>query len=125
MAKQPNADSHPAKASAFSRSFGTANTSKKVQQKVPHICLLEFVQQQNNAKNPSPGLRVIRGHIMKNWRPKSTGFDIEGELNHFVERLGYGIREIEIAYRKRVGEKKLELKHGFPIAKRIILESTN
>lgn len=74
-------------------------------------------------RDPLTGLRVIRWSIMKNWKPKSAGFDIEVEMNHHVERQGYGIREIEISYRKRVGEKKLKLKHGFPIMKRILLES--
>lgn len=74
-------------------------------------------------RDPLTGLRVIRWSIIKNWQPRSAGFDIEVELNHLVERNGYGIKEIEIAYRERVGEKKLKLKHGFPIIKRILLES--
>ena len=61
---------------------------------------------------------------MRNWKPKSEGFDIEVELNHHVERQGYGLSEIEIPYRKRIGEKKLKAKHGLSIFKRIVLEST-
>jgi len=75
-------------------------------------------------RDPLTGLRVIRWSIMKNWHPKSAGFDIEVELNHHVERQGYIIKEIEIAYRERVGDKKLKLKHGFHIVKRILLENT-
>ena len=74
-------------------------------------------------RDPLTGLRVIRWEIVKDWKPKSAGFDIEVELNHHVERQGYGIREIEIGYRERVGQKKLQLKHGIPIVKRILLES--
>jgi glycosyltransferase involved in cell wall biosynthesis len=74
-------------------------------------------------RDPLTGLRVVRWDIMKNWRPKSDGFDIEVELNHHVERKGYGIAEVEIAYRERVGEKKLKLKHGITILKRIFSES--
>ncbi len=74
-------------------------------------------------RDPLTGLRVIRWSIIKNWRPRSSGFDVEVELNHHVERRGYDIKEIEIGYRKRVGEKKLKLKHGFPIIKRIFLET--
>ena len=74
-------------------------------------------------RDPLTGLRVIRWGIVKNWRPKSTGFDIEVELNHHVERQGYGIKELDVSYRERVGEKKLQLKHGIPIVKRILLES--
>ncbi|MGD0979159.1 MAG: hypothetical protein ABR962_08470 [Candidatus Bathyarchaeia archaeon] len=46
------------------------------------------------------------------------------ELNHHIERKGYGIMEIDIAYRRRLGEKKLKLKHGLTIAKRVMLETT-
>jgi glycosyltransferase involved in cell wall biosynthesis len=74
-------------------------------------------------RDPLTGLRVIRWNIMKNWQPKSGSFDIEVELNHHVERQGYGIAEIEVPYRPRHGEKKLKLWHGFVILKRIFLES--
>jgi dolichol-phosphate mannosyltransferase len=76
-------------------------------------------------RDPLTGLRVIRWNIMKNWQPKSEGFDIEVELNHHVERQGYGIAEIEVPYRPRLGEKKLKLWHGLVILKRILLESTS
>ena len=75
-------------------------------------------------RDPLTGLRALRWKIIKNWVPKSKGFDIEVELNHHIERNGYGIVEIEIPYRSRVGEKKLKLKDGFDILKRIVLEST-
>lgn len=75
-------------------------------------------------RDPLTGLRVIRGELIKNWQPKSAGFDIEVELNHHVERQGYSIAEIDIAYRERIGEKKLKLKDGITILKRIITEST-
>ena len=75
-------------------------------------------------RDPLTGLRVIRWEILKNWEPKSAGFDIEVELNHRVERQGFGIVEIEIPYRSRVGEKKLKLVHGLEIMKRIVLETT-
>lgn len=75
-------------------------------------------------RDPLTGLRVIRREILKDWKPKSKGFDIEVELNHHVERKGYGIMEIDIPYRRRLGEKKLKLKHSLTIAKRIMLETT-
>jgi hypothetical protein len=65
----------------------------------------------------------LRWEILKGWTPKSKGFDIEVELNHRVERQGFGIREIDIPYRPRLGEKKLKLRHGLSIAGRIVLES--
>jgi dolichol-phosphate mannosyltransferase len=75
-------------------------------------------------QDPLTGLRVVRAEILKDWIVKSKGFDIEVELNHLVERKGYGIVEIPIGYRERVGEKKLKVKHGMAIIKRIMLETT-
>jgi len=76
-----------------------------------------------NLRDPLTGLRVVRWEIVKGWRPKSKGFDVEVELNHLVERKGFGIVELPIYYRVRLGEKKLKPKHGFTILKRILLES--
>ncbi len=73
--------------------------------------------------DPLTGLRVVRWKILKSWRPKSKGFDVEVELNHHVERQGYDIVEIPIPYRLRLGEKKLKLQHGVTILKRILLET--
>jgi len=75
-------------------------------------------------RDPLTGLRVIRWKILQGWTPNSKGFDIEVELNHHVERKGYCIVEIPIRYRPRLGEKKLKLKHGITILKRIVLETT-
>ena len=74
-------------------------------------------------RDPLTGLRVIRRRILTNWKPKSTGFDIEVELNHYVEKQGYTIFEIPIDYRSRLGKKKLKLKHGVTILKRILTEN--
>lgn len=73
--------------------------------------------------DPLTGLRVIRWPILKGWEPKSKGFDIEAEINHRVENKGYKIVEIPIQYRSRVGEKKLKLRHGLTIFRRIVAES--
>lgn len=73
--------------------------------------------------DPLTGLRVVRWRILKSWVPRSKGFDIEVEMNHWVENKGYAIVEIPIQYRSRVGEKKLKLRHGFTILKRIMVES--
>jgi len=74
-------------------------------------------------RDPLTGLRVVRWRIFKNWEPKSKGFDIEAEMNHQVENRGYKIVEIPINYRSRLGEKKLKLRHGFSILKRIVSAS--
>jgi len=87
--------------------------------------LLAFVHNLLNGvkmRDPLTGLRVVRWKIFKDWKPKSKGFDIEVELNHHVERKGYGIKELDIPYRRRLGEKKLGFKHGFTILKRILAE---
>jgi len=89
--------------------------------------LLAFTHNMLNGvtlRDPLTGLRVVRWEILKDWTPKSKDFDIEVELNHHIERKGYDIREIDISYRPRLGEKKLKLKHGITILKRIMLEST-
>jgi len=73
--------------------------------------------------DPLTGLRVVRTEILRGWKVKSKGFDVEVELNHHVEQRGFGIVEVPIYYRPRVGEKKLKLVHGAIILKRIILNS--
>ena len=70
--------------------------------------------------DPLTGLRVVRAEIFRNWKVKSKGFDVEVELNHHVERAGFGIVEVPIQYRERLGEKKLGIKHGAEILKRIM-----
>ena len=78
----------------------------------------------NNVKlhDPLTGLRAVRAEVLKNWKPKSKGFDIEVELNKWVKRKGYSIAEIPIKYRKRLGEKKLKLRHALTILRRILGE---
>ncbi len=72
--------------------------------------------------DPLTGLRTVRAQLLRGWKPKSRGFDVEVELNHYIERKGYDIVEIPIVYRERLGEKKLKIKHGVTILKRIVLE---
>jgi glycosyltransferase involved in cell wall biosynthesis len=74
--------------------------------------------------DPLTGLRVVRAGILRNWNVKSKGFDVEVELNHHVEREGFGIVEVPISYRERLGQKKLGVKNGAEILKRIMLETT-
>jgi dolichol-phosphate mannosyltransferase len=74
--------------------------------------------------DPLTGLRVVRAEILRNWKVKSKGFDVEVELNHHVEQKGFGIVEVPIEYRERLGEKKLGVRHGAEILRRIMLEAT-
>jgi len=75
-------------------------------------------------RDPLTGLRVVRAEILRNWKVKSKGFDIEVELNNLVKRQGFDIEEVEIEYRERLGKKKLTMKNGAEIFKRIFLEAT-
>jgi len=87
------------------------------------LALAQHLLNRVKLRDPLTGLRVARWRVLKNWKPKSKGFDIEAEMNHRVERQGYKTMEIPIHYRTRLGEKKLKLRHGFTILKRILLES--
>jgi glycosyltransferase involved in cell wall biosynthesis len=78
-----------------------------------------------NMQDLLTGLRVVRGEILKKWQVKSKGFDVEVELNSEVERRDFGIVEMPIRYRKRLGEKKLKVSDGATIFKRILLASTH
>jgi dolichol-phosphate hexosyltransferase len=72
--------------------------------------------------DPLTGLRVVRPEVLRNWKVQSKGFDIEVELNHHVEQEGFGILEIPINYRERLGKKKLGIRNGGEIFKRMLLE---
>ena len=74
-------------------------------------------------RDPLTGLRVIRTEILRDWKVKSQGFDVEVELNRLVERKGYTIVEVPIKYRQRIGEKKLKIRHGATILKRMLHEA--
>jgi dolichol-phosphate mannosyltransferase len=76
-----------------------------------------------NLQDPLTGLRAIRAEILKEWHVKSKGFDVEVELNNEVERRDFGIVEVPIIYRKRLGEKKLKVSDGVTIFKRILLDT--
>ncbi len=73
--------------------------------------------------DPLSGLRVVRWDLLKNWVPKSLGFDIEVELNNFIQKQGYEIVEVPISLRPRLGKKKLNVFDGLTIFKRMIMES--
>jgi dolichol-phosphate mannosyltransferase len=103
-------------------------TDPKAQRSIFYIgnLLIAFAHNTLNGvqlNDPLTGLRVVRAKLLKDWKIQSKGFDIEVELNHYVERSGCEIVEIPIQYRPRVGEKKLKVRHGAAIFKRIILET--
>jgi hypothetical protein len=73
--------------------------------------------------DPLTGLRVIRAEILKGYKIKSDGFDIEVELNSLIQKKGFKTIEVPIQYRERLGEKKLKMKDGATILKRIMIET--
>jgi dolichol-phosphate hexosyltransferase len=88
--------------------------------------LLAFAQHVLNGvklSDPLSGLRVVRSEALEGLKLKSKGFDIEAELNSIMERRGYKIIEVPIEYRSRLGEKKLRMRDGLGIMKRIVAES--
>jgi glycosyltransferase involved in cell wall biosynthesis len=87
------------------------------------IALVHNILNGIQLQDPLTGLRVVRASILRDWRVKSKGFDVEVELNQKVDRCGYRIVEIPIRYRQRLGEKKLGLKHSSEIFKRMMLET--
>ena len=76
------------------------------------LAFVERVMTGVKLNDPFTGLRIIRFNLLKGWKPKSLGFDIEAELNRHVKRSGYKIMEVPIKYRKRLGKKKLGFRHG-------------
>jgi glycosyltransferase involved in cell wall biosynthesis len=87
--------------------------------------LLSFVHKLLNGvllADPLTGLRVVRAHVLRRWQVKSKGFDVEVELNREIKRQNFATVEVPIRYRARMGEKKLRVKDGLPIFKRILLE---
>lgn len=68
------------------------------------------------------GQRMIRYNCLKNFQPMARGFDIEVEINSYIVRKGYGIVEIPIVSRQRLGKSKfVRLKHALEIFRRMVL----
>jgi dolichol-phosphate hexosyltransferase len=86
------------------------------------LALAQLLMNGVKLDDPLSGLRVVRSEVLDGWRPKSKGFDVEAEMNALVGRRGYRIVEIPIDYRSRMGEKKLKLRHGLGIMRRIFAE---
>jgi len=107
----------------FDKPFSMANVRSAYYIGNRFLAFVHFMVNGVSMRDPLTGLRVVRWEIIRDWRPRSKGFDVEAELNYFVERKGYKIREIPIHYRQRLGEKKLKLRHGFMILRRILAEA--
>ena len=68
-------------------------------------------------QDPLSGLRVVRWEAIRDWRPNARGFEIETEMNLYLVSRGWGIAEVPVEYRKRLGEKKLKIRDAIPIIK--------
>jgi len=107
----------------FDKPFSMANAGSAYYIGNRFLAFAHFLVNGVSMRDPLTGLRVVRWEIIRDWQPRSKGFDVEAELNYLVERMGYRIREIPVHYRKRLGEKKLKLRHGFIILRRILAEA--
>ena len=85
------------------------------------LAILHRILNRVPMKDPLTGIRVIRFELVKDLEIKSKSFDIEVEINNHIKRKGSKIVEVPIRYRPRLGEKKLRVKHGFPILKRMVM----
>jgi len=73
-------------------------------------------------KAPLTGQRVIRYECIKDFQPKSKGFDLEVEINCQIRKKGYRILEIPIEVRLRLGKAKFyRFKHWLVIFRRIVI----
>jgi len=63
----------------------------------------------------SAHILVVDGH--------SSDRTVEVELNSLIQKKGFKTIEVPIQYRERLGEKKLKMKDGATILKRIMIET--
>ncbi|WP_440059794.1 glycosyltransferase family 2 protein [Thermogladius sp. 4427co] len=67
------------------------------------------------------GMYAARTSLLREVGFEFKGFSVEAEIVSHFASMGYRISEIPIYYRKRVGRKKLGVRHGFSILLSIIL----
>ena len=66
------------------------------------------------------GMYIVRRSRISDALFETKGFSIETEIAAHIASTTMKIAEIPIEYRKRIGKKKLKIKHGFLIAKDMI-----
>ena len=67
------------------------------------------------------GMYAVRRRAVSGLEFSSKGFSVEAEIAAHVASTGGVICEVPIRYRRRVGRKKLSLRHGFQIARDMFL----
>jgi len=66
------------------------------------------------------GMYVIKTEVLKELMFETRGFGIESEVVAHVISTSGSVNEVPIEYRKRLGRKKLGVKHGFQILREMI-----
>jgi len=88
------------------------------------LIILHAILNRVNIQTPLAGQRVIRYKLIKDFQPKSKGFDLEIEINCYVRKKGYKILEFPIMERDRIGKAKFSrFKHCFVILRRMVIEA--
>ncbi|MGB9816208.1 MAG: glycosyltransferase family 2 protein [Desulfurococcaceae archaeon] len=62
------------------------------------------------------GMYSARRKLLREIGFEFTGFSVESEIIAHAASTGFRVTEVPISYRKRVGRKKLGVRHGFKIA---------
>jgi len=62
------------------------------------------------------GMYAVRSRLLRELGFEFSGFSVESEIVTHAVTLGFKVTEIPIIYRRRIGKKKLSVKHGFKIA---------
>lgn len=88
------------------------------------LVTLHYILNGVNVEDPLNGERVIRLDCVKDFQPKSKGFDIEVEINCYIRKKGYKVVEVPIRPRCRLGKSKFHnFKHCLVILRRMIIEA--
>ena len=66
------------------------------------------------------GMYIVRTEVLKELMFETRGFGIESEIVAHVVSTSGKVNEVPIEYRKRLGKKKLSVKHGLQILREII-----
>ena len=84
--------------------------------------LLHHVLNGVDVQDPFSGLRLLRYECIKDFHPKSKGFDIELEMNHYIVKTRkLGIIELPISLRKRLGKIKYGYINAFELLRRMMV----
>jgi len=69
-----------------------------------------------NLRDVLSGMYAARSKLLRELGFEFSGFSVESEIVAHAVTTGFRVSEIPIAYRRRIGVKKLRVKHGFKIA---------